>query len=77
VLRLSERWREFLLSQPETGMGYQIVSVVLRNGRRYDCVVVVDGCIAEIRGDQEIPFGVGDIEEMIVTHDWWRSRKRK
>ena len=59
------------MNQPETGMGYQIVSVVLRDGTRYDQVVVDSGYITQIKGFKRIPFSEEDIQEIIVTHDKW------
>ena len=52
-------------------MGYQIVSIVLRNGIRYDQVVVDSGCITKIKGITVISFTDEDILEIIVTHDKW------
>jgi hypothetical protein len=39
-------------------MGYQVVSIVLEDGRRFDQVAVVEGLIAEVRGHKEIPFWI-------------------
>jgi hypothetical protein len=56
---------------PETGMGYQVVTVVLKDGTRFDQVVVVEGCITQIRGRADIPFTEDDIARIVVTHDKW------
>ena len=69
MLRLSEKWAELLLSERETGMGYQKVSVLLKNGRRYERVLVVDGVISSIEGNRTIPFSEDEIENIVVTHD--------
>ena len=38
--QLPERWTEFLISQPESGMGYQLVDVEFSDGTvRRDCLV--------------------------------------
>lgn len=38
--QLPERWTEFLISQPESGMGYQRVDVEFSDGTiRCDCLV--------------------------------------
>ena len=71
MIELSTAWTDHLMNQPETGMGYQIVSVVLRDGTRYDQVVVDSGYITQIRGLTRIPFSEEDIQEIIVTHDKW------
>ena len=38
-LHLNERWVDHLCGLPETGMGYQIVDVVLRNGEQFRGIV--------------------------------------
>lgn len=71
MLQLSNKWGPELISKPETGLGYQIVSVVLKNGVRYDQVVVESGVITRIRNYATIPFNEDAIAEIIVTHDKW------
>lgn len=68
MLELSNKWAPVLLAQPETGMGYQITTVVLRDGRRFTNVTIVGGIITEIKGQEEIPFEEGDIVDIHVTH---------
>src|SRR5205809_7859208 len=54
---LPEKWSKFLLAQPETGMGYQIVAVTLRDGRVIEDVVISGSSIVdEVRGFADIPF---------------------
>jgi hypothetical protein len=71
MIRLSSKWLNVLASQPETGLGYHIVTVVLKNGRRIDHVAVVEGNITEIRGRIDIPFAEDDIAQLVVTHERW------
>ena len=71
TLQLSARWHERLAAAPETGMGYHVVTVILRNGRRHDRVVVESGAISRIDGEVSIPFLKEDIADLIVTHDRW------
>ena len=71
MLQLSDRWGSRLRSQPETGMGYQVVSIVLRNGQRIDQVLVESGVITRVRGQDSIPFREDEIADLIVTHDRW------
>jgi hypothetical protein len=52
-------------------MGYQIVSILLNDGRRFDQVVVTSGRIAEIKGMLSIPFSAEQIQDVVVTHDKW------
>ena len=68
MLQLSEKWGPPLTSQPETGMGYQIVSVFLVDGRRFDNVVVVGGTISQVPGYPNVPFVEVDIRSIVVTH---------
>jgi len=56
---------------PETGMGYQVVSVILKNGNRFDQVTVVEGQITQLRGRKDIPFTEDQIAEIVLTHDKW------
>jgi len=71
MIELSAKWIAKLASEPETGMGYQVISVILRDGRRFDQVVVVEGKITEIRGLSDIPFTENQINQIILTHDKW------
>jgi hypothetical protein len=71
MLKLSSDWARFLTRQPETGMDYQIVSVFLKDGRRFDQAVIVGGHITKIKGIKDIPFSEEDIAEILVTHDKW------
>ena len=71
MIELSKEWINQLINKPETGMGYQIVSIVLSDGTKYDQVVVDSGYITQIKGFEVIPFSEEDIQEIIVTHDKW------
>ncbi len=71
MIALSSKWATELASKPETGMGYQVVSVVLKDGKRFDQVAVVEGRITEMRGRKDIPFTEDQIAEIVVTHDKW------
>jgi hypothetical protein len=71
MITLSARWAPRLLSQGETGMGYQVASIVLKDGRRFDQVVIVEGNISQIKGMKMIPFSEEEIQDIIVTHDKW------
>lgn len=63
-----------LQQNAETGIGYQIVSVELKNGRSFDQVVVSEGCIIEVRGYREIPFSVDEVTSICVSHNHWNFR---
>jgi hypothetical protein len=58
----------------ETGIGYQVVSVELKDGRLFDQVVVSEGCVIEVRGHKEIPFAPNDMASVRVNHKRWNFR---
>ena len=71
MVQLSTKWTSELASKPESGMGYQVVSIIFKDGRRFDQVVVVEGQITYIRGCRDIPFTEEQIVQVVVTHDKW------
>ena len=71
MIELSAKWVKELAVMPETGMGYQVVSVILKNGNRFDQVTVVEGQITQLRGRKDIPFTEDQIAEIVLTHDKW------
>ena len=68
MLALSNRWAPILASQPETGMNYQISTVFLNNGRRFDNVLITGGYVTKVGNSTDIPFTDEDIVKIIVTH---------
>jgi hypothetical protein len=58
----------------ETGIGYQVVSVELRDGRKFDQVVASEGCVIEVRGFKEIPFTPEEVASVNVNHKHWNFR---
>jgi hypothetical protein len=58
----------------ETGIGYKVVSVKLKDGRRFEQVVVSECCIIEVRGYEEIPFAPDDVAFVSVNHKHWNFR---
>lgn len=71
MIALSDKWARSLVTQGETGMGYQIASVVLKDGRRFRQVVIVEGTITQIKDVEGIPFSEDQIDQIVVTHDKW------
>ncbi len=69
TLQLSNRWIDYLISQAETGMGYQICTIVLKDGDVYIQAIIDSGLIAKIKDIEGIPFSENDIAEIIVTHE--------
>jgi hypothetical protein len=58
----------------ETGMGYQIVAVRLKDGRWFNQVTISEGHIVEVRGYRDIPFAPEDVDAMVVNHNRWNFR---
>ena len=58
----------------ETGIGYQVVSVELQDGRKFDQVVTSEGHIIEVRGYKEIPFSAEEVSFVSVNHKLWNFR---
>lgn len=75
MISLSEKWIRKLAAEPEAGMGYQIVSLVLNDGRHFDPVLVIEGRIAQISGRTDIPFTEEQVVELKVTNDKDQARR--
>jgi hypothetical protein len=60
-----------LKQQQETGLGYQVVSVHLKDGRSFDQVVVSEGCIIIVRGYTEVPFRPDEVAAVKVNNKRW------
>ncbi len=75
MIRLSEkRFVDFFRHQPETGMGYFVVTVYLKDGRSFPQTIVDEGYLTSVRHYRTIPFEIGDIDHFVVTHDKWNWR---
>jgi hypothetical protein len=68
MLALSNKWAPVLVSQPETGMSYQIASILLHDGRRFDGAVIVGGYITKVGESTDIPFKEEEIANIVVKH---------
>jgi hypothetical protein len=73
--KLPTAWSQFLASKPETGMGYQVVAITLRDGRRIEDVAIVGDIIGEVREHEDIPFEPEDIVGVELTHRRWQFRR--
>jgi hypothetical protein len=67
---------EDLKGVEETGIGYQVVSVQLKDGRIFEQVAISEGCIIEVRGYKEIPFACDDVASVSVNHKRWNFREQ-
>ena len=65
---------EALKRQGETGMGYQVVSVTLKNGKHFDQVVASEGYVIQVRGYKDVPFTTDDVASVSLTHKRWNFR---
>jgi hypothetical protein len=71
---IPEACLDHLKQGAETGIGYQIVSVELKDGRCFDQVVVSECCIIEVRGYAEIPFAPHEVALVSINHKRWNFR---
>ena len=67
---------EHLNCAEETGIGYQVVSVELKDGRVFEQVAISEGCIIEVRGYVEIPFSPDDVAAVSINHKRWNFREQ-
>ena len=77
MVTLSDSWGPKLVAQGETGMGYQIATIVLKDGSRFKQATIVGRNITKIRNLDQIPFKEEDIAEIIVTHEKWHFNAEK
>ena len=66
MLRLSDKWAPILNAQPETGMGYQVATVVLKDGRQFTDVLIAGGVVTKVGDESDIPFCDDDIQRLVV-----------
>jgi hypothetical protein len=64
-----------LKSEKQTGPGYQVVAVHLKDGRWFDQVVASEGCIIAVRGYTELPFQTEEVSSVMVNHKHWNFKK--
>jgi hypothetical protein len=75
--KVPEKFRSYLLSQRETGMGYWVVDVTLNDGKVYKQVVIDSGYFTKVRGFSKIPFFPEQVEALEVTHQKWIFSEEK
>jgi hypothetical protein len=71
MIVLSDTWARSLVAQGEAGIGYQIATIILKDGRRFEQAVIVEGAITQIKDVEGIPFSEDQIDQIVVTHDKW------
>lgn len=67
----SGEWVETVQNLRETGMGYTVASVTLKDGRKFDQVIIDSGRLARVRGLPDVPIRESDIAAIKATHDKW------
>ena len=71
---LPEQWSSYLSEKGESGMGYQVVDIVLKDETIVKDVAIIEShLIGQIRGYKGPmpPFNVRDIAEIRLTHNRW------
>jgi hypothetical protein len=59
----------------ETGMGYHVISVTLKNGKHFEQVLTSEGCVIQVRGHRDVPFSPEDVAAVDVNHKRWNFRE--
>jgi len=75
VVEIPCEWLDYLKRHGETGPGYQILAVKLKDGRCFDQVVASEGCVIQIRGYKEVPFTPDEVASIEVNHRYWNFRE--
>jgi hypothetical protein len=58
----------------ETGIGYHVVSVELKDGSSFEQVATSEGHVIKVRGFDEIPFAPDEVAAVRVSHKRWNFR---
>jgi hypothetical protein len=69
-------WQQRVKALPETGMGYCVVRLTLRDGRQFEQVVIDSGWLSRVRGLPDVPFAEEDIIDLAANHRPWDWRER-
>jgi hypothetical protein len=67
----SGKWLATVVDLPETGMGYTVVAIELRDGRMFEQVLIDSGVVVAVRGVRDIPFTEDDIVKIVPNHRKW------
>ncbi len=66
---------EKLKKEKQTRLGYQFVSVKLKDGRRFEQAVASEGCIIQVKGQKDIPFTETEVESVELSDKPWNFRR--
>ena len=64
-----------LKGDKETGLGYQTVSVQLKDGRLFDQAIASEGYIIAVREFNDVPFTPDEMAYVAVNHKRWNFRE--
>jgi hypothetical protein len=67
---------ELLKKEKPTELGYQFVSVKLKDGRFFEQAVASEGCIIQVKGHKDIPFTEAEVESVEVNDKEWNFRRQ-
>ena len=65
-----------LKKEKQTRLGYQFVSVKLRDGRYFGQAVASEGCIIQVKGQEDIPFTEAEVESVELSGKPWNFGRR-
>ena len=72
AFHFSGEWQEKVKALPESGMGYTVLKVTLKDGRVFGQALINKfGYLSRVRGLADIPFEEEDIAEITPTHERW------
>lgn len=63
-IELDEKWVQYLSEQPEQGMGYQRVRLILKDGKILRDRVVLNSTYLVLKEDEDMKMG--DIEDIQI-----------
>ena len=66
---------ERLKKEKQTRLGYQFVSVKLKEGRYFEQAVASEGCIIQVKGQRDIPFTETEVESVELSDKPWYFRR--
>ncbi len=66
---------EKLKKEKQTRLGYQFVSVKLKDGRYFEQAVASEGCIIQVKGQKDIPFTEAEVESVELSDKPWCFRR--
>jgi hypothetical protein len=68
---------KLLKEEKEAGLGYQFVSIKLKDGRYFEPAVASEGCIIQVKGYRNLPFTEEEVEFVTVTEKHWNFRRQR